>query len=132
MEEKIELEKLEDVDVTFGEHAFAPESMFCDKCDLEMKKTSKYMTVSEDVKVNLDTFKCPKCKEEMIGLDEARKLDRALVINRLLQKNLFTFKRRLSFDGDNYIFRLPSELAKGKHKEVEMLPLESNEALIRW
>ena len=130
---KLDLEKLEDVKVTFGKHAFAPRVMYCDKCDTKMEKVNVEMPVSEHIKVKLNVFRCPKCKEEMLGLDEAKKLDRALVVNRLLlQDNSFSFKRRLSFDGDNYIFRLPSELTKGKHTEVTIIPLESNEALIKW
>ena len=69
----------------------------------------------------------------MLGLDEAKKLDRALVMNRIMSEKSFGFKRKLSYDGDNFIFRLPNELTKGrKHKEIEIIPLESREALIRW
>ena len=133
MKKTFNLEKLEDVKVTFGKHAFAPNVMYCDKCNIEMEKVNTEISVSDYIKVKLNVFRCPKCKEEMIGLDEAKKLDRALVVNRLLsQEHSFSFKRRLSFDGNNYIFRLPSELTKGKHTEVRIIPLESNEALIRW
>ncbi len=69
--------------------------------------------------------------KETLGLDEAKKLDRALAIERLLSKQ--GFRRRLSHDGDNYLFRLPKELTQGKkHTEVTVTPLESNEALIKW
>lgn len=133
MKKESNLEKLENVNITFGKQAFAPKVMYCDKCDIKMKKVDVDMTVSSYIKAKVTVFRCPKCKEEMLGLDEAKKLDRALVINRLLsQDETFSFKRRLSFDGDNYIFRLPSELTKGKHTEITIVPLESNEALIRW
>ena len=127
------MEKLQDVKVTFGKHAFAPKVMYCDKCNIKMKKVNAEIPVSAYIKLILNIFRCSRCNEEMIGLDEAKKLDRALVVNRLLsQDHFFSFKRRLSFDGNNYIFRLPSELTKGKHTEVRIIPLESNEALIRW
>lgn len=134
MRKELDLEKLEDVKVTFGKDAFKPEVMYCDKCDLRMKKVSMDMSISSDIKIKLDMFRCPKCKEEGIGLDEAKKLDKALVMSRLLSNNYsFSFRRKLSFDGDNYIFRLPSELTKGKRpKEVRVIPLESKEALIKW
>ncbi|MBI2652466.1 hypothetical protein HYX00_03280 [Candidatus Woesearchaeota archaeon] len=133
MKNKSDLERLEDAKVTFGEHAFAPTEMYCDKCGSQMKRADIEMPVSDYVKVKLKVFICSKCREEMLGLNEAKKLDRALVINRLLSQDYpVSFKRRLSFDGDNYIFRLPSELTKGKHTEVKIIPLESNEALIRW
>lgn len=133
MKKESDIENLEDIQITFGKHAFAPKVIYCGKCDIKMKKTSAEFLVSEDVKIRLNVFKCPKCKEDMLGLDESKKLDRALIISRLLSKDYsFGFRRRLSYDGDNYIFRLPSELTKGKHTEVKILPLESNEALIRW
>lgn len=133
MKKELDLEKLEDVKITFGKHAFATKVMYCDKCDITMKKVNMDVFVSSDVKVKLNVFRCPKCKEEMLGLDEAKKLDRALIINRFLSDNYsFGFKRKLSYDGANYIFRLPNELTKGKHTEVSILPIESNEALIRW
>jgi len=94
---------LEDVKVTFGKSAFAPKVMYCDKCDIRMKKVSVEMPVSKFIKIKLNIFRCPKCKEEMLGLDEAKKLDRALVLNRLMLKKAFRFKRRLSYDGDNLI-----------------------------
>lgn len=133
MKKELDLEKMEDVKFTFGKRAFASKVMYCDKCDIKMKKVNVEMSISEYVKVKLNVFRCPKCKEEMMDLDEAKKLDRALVVNRLLSQNYpFSFKRRLSFDGNNYIFRLPSELTQGKHTEVKIIPLESNEALIKW
>ncbi|MEK6869129.1 MAG: hypothetical protein AABX74_02785 [Nanoarchaeota archaeon] len=129
----VDLEKLEDAKVTFGKDAFAPKVMYCSTDNTKMKKVFIDMPVLEFVKVKLNVFRCPKCKEEGMGLDEAKKLDRALIINRLLSKKAVKFKRKLSFDGDNYTFRLPSELTKNlKHKEVEITPLESNEALIQW
>lgn len=133
MKKKMNLEKLEDVKVTFGRNAFAPKIVYCDKCDVKMKKAAIELAVSDYIKVNLSVFRCPKCGEEMIGLDEAKKLDKALVLNRLLAEEYsLGFKRSLSFDGSNYIFRLPSELTRGKHTEVRIIPLENNEALIKW
>ena len=126
-------ESLEQVKVTFGKNAFAPKVMYCSKDNIRMKRVSVDMPVSEFIKVKLNIFRCPKCKEEGMGLDEAKKLDKALILNRLIEKKAFKFKRKLSFDGDNYTFRLPSELTQNlKHKEVEITPIESNEALIQW
>ena len=133
MREELNLGKLEDVKVTFGKHAFVPKVMYCDKCDIKMKKMNIDVFVSAEVKIRLNAFRCHKCREEMIGLDEAKKLDIALIINRLLSNDYsLGFKRKLNYDGANYIFRLPTELARGKHTEVTILPIESNEALIKW
>lgn len=122
------------IKVTFGKNAFAPKVMHCDKDNIKMKRVAIEMPISEHIKVKLNVFRCPKCKEEGMGLDEAEKLDKALMLNRILERRgSFSLKRKLSFDGDNYIFRVPNSLTKGrKHKEVEIFPLDDKEALIRW
>lgn len=130
---KKDANELEDVKVTFGKDAFAPKVMYCNKCHLKMKRVLIEMPISEFIQVKLNVFRCQKCKEEGMGLDEGKKLDKALMLNRLLTKSGVKFKRKLSFDGDNYIFRLPSELTQNlKSKEVEVTPLESREVIISW
>jgi len=129
----VDLEKLEDAKFTFGRRAFSPRKMYCGRCNNKMKRVPIDMYVSDDVRVTLNAFRCPKDNEEMLGFDEARKLDRALLISRLLSKNAYSFKRKLSYDGDNYILRLPAEYTQGKKREeITIVPLEHNEALIRW
>lgn len=126
-------ESQQEVKVTFGKDAFSPKIMYCTRDRTKMKSVSIEMPVSEFIKVKLNVFRCPKCKEEGMGLDEAKKLDRALMLNRLISKKTVKFKRKLSFDGDNYTFRLPSELTQNlKRKEVEIMPLESREVVLSW
>lgn len=133
MNKETDLGKLEDVKVAFGKTAFAPKIIYCDNDDSKMEKAVIEMPVLEGINVKLNVFRCPKCGEEVLGLDEAKKLDRALVLSRIMSEKSFGFKRRLSYDGDNFIFRLPSELTKDrKCKEIEIIPLESREAIIRW
>ena len=57
-----ELDKLEDVKVSFGKRAFTPKVMYCDKDDSKMKRTEIDFSVSKDIKVKLNVFRCPKCK----------------------------------------------------------------------
>ncbi len=121
----------QDIKVTFGKQAFEPKAMYCIKCDKRMQKNKLEIDVGSGIKVDINGFKCLECGKESFGLAEARKLDRALITKKILAKD-FIFKRKLSFDGNNYIFRLPQELTQGKHKEVKILPIESNEALIQW
>ena len=60
-----------------------------------------------------------------MNLEEAEKLDKALMINRML-KNEFKMERKLSFDGDNYLFRIPKEFTgKISKRKVEILPMSS-------
>ena len=122
-----------EVKATFGKDAFSPKAMFCNRDHAKMENATIEMPVSEFIKVKLNIFRCRKCGEEGMGMDEAKKLDRALMLNRLLSKKAVKFKRKLSFDGDNYTFRLPSELTQNlKRKEVEIMPLESREIVLSW
>lgn len=129
----IDFDKLEDANFTFGKDAFKSKIIYCGECDSKMKKVSVDFPVSENIKVNLNMFKCPKGHEEMLSFEEAKKLDKALIMSRIISNTAFGFKRKLSHDGDNYLFRLPSELTQGKkHSEITIIPLEKNEALIKW
>lgn len=129
----LDFNKMEDTNFTFGEDAFKSKIMYCGECDRKMKSTPIDFPVSENIKINLSVFRCPKGHEEMLNFQDAKKLDKALILNRIVSKSAFGFKRKLSHDGDNYLFRLPSELTQGKkHTEVTIIPLEKNEALIKW
>ena len=121
----------QEIKATFGKQAFAPKVMHCIKCDKRMQKSKLEIDVGSGIKVEIRGFKCIECGKESFGLDEAKKLDRALILKKILAKN-FLFRRKLSFDGNNYMFRLPHELTQGKHREVKILPIESNEAFIQW
>ncbi|HLD19203.1 MAG TPA: hypothetical protein VJB90_04290 [Candidatus Nanoarchaeia archaeon] len=128
-----DFDKLEDMNFTFRKDAFRAKTMYCGKCDRKMKIVSVDFPVSKNIKVKLNMFKCSKGHEEMLNFEEAKKLDKALILNRIISNTAFGFKRKLSHDGDNYLFRLPSELTQGKkHSEITIIPLEKNEALIKW
>ena len=134
MKTTYDLEKLDDVKVTCRKDAFKPKVMHCSRDNSKMERVLKDMPISENIKVTLNVFKCKKCNEEKLGFDEAKKLDKALMLNRIIEmRGSFSLKRKLSFDGDNYVFRIPNSLTQGrKHKEVEIYPLDDKEALIRW
>lgn len=67
-----------------------------------------------------------------MNFEEARKLDRALLISRIMIHDGFKIRKSLSFDGDNYIFRIPVDVARslGKNPHADMTPLSSRDLLI--
>ena len=88
-------------------------------------KISKMDCPSEEniVRMKLEGFECPKCNKRYLGLEEARKLDKAMMFNRALNMD-FKMERKLSFDGDNYTFRVPKEFTHDIHKrKIEITPL---------
>ncbi|MCK5282925.1 MAG: hypothetical protein KAK00_05945 [Nanoarchaeota archaeon] len=120
---KINLDELEDVRFKIDKEAFKPKTLTCSRCNLKMKKAEIEVNLEGDVSVKASGFECPKCKKKYLGLEESRKLDKALIVSRIL-KNDFKMERSLSFDGDNFTFRVPKEFTHDVHKrKIEIIPL---------
>tara|TARA_Y100000034_G_C6750075_1_gene333337 strand:- start:97 stop:513 length:417 start_codon:yes stop_codon:yes gene_type:complete len=133
MKEELDIEKLEDIKVSFDKEAFQTNLMHCDNCNKEMKVIKTEIDLPNSfISVKLNIAKCTKCKKEYLNSKEAKKLDKALTIARLMDHNTFKIKKSLSFDGDNYIFRIPSNIAKnlGKKPYADLIPLSSKDLLI--
>ena len=106
--------------------AFAPKAMRCSEGRL-MKPALLEITLDMGISLKLKGFTCPHCHEEYLALKESKKLDKATVLNRLMRED-FSMERKLSFDGDNYTFRVPKEFTKHVHKRtIEIIPLGAKE-----
>ncbi len=132
---ELDIEKLEDAEFTFGKEAFRAKSLHCDKCYKRMKKIAREMGMpNSPLSVKLNVFRCIKCKKEYLNFEEGRKLDRALILSRLFSElsHYTVIRRSLSFDGDNYIFRIPADMARSlsKNPHVDMIRLSSRDLLI--
>ena len=122
---KENLENLEEVKFKVGKGAFSPEELSC--CNVKMKKTQLEVKFENDIYIKLAGFECSKCKKKSLGLDEARRLDRAMIVSSIMGRD-FKMKRNLSFDGDNYTFRIPKEFTHDVHKrKIEIVPLGAKE-----
>ena len=126
-EEHIDLEKLEPVQFEIDKGAFQPKTAHCSQCRMKMKKTELETEVDKNIYLRLAGFECPKCRKRYLGLEEAQKMDKALILSRAFHKD-FKMERSLSFDGDNYTFRIPKEFTKQVHKrKIEIVPLGAKE-----
>lgn len=122
-EKSLNLDKLEEVKFKIEKEAFEPKALTCSRCSLNTKKKEIELNLGGDVSIRLSGFECPKCKKRYLGLKEAQKLDKALVVSRIL-RNDFKLERSLSFDGDNFTFRIPKEFTRDVHKsKVDIIPL---------
>ena len=133
MKNEINLEELEAVNVRFAKDAFKAKSLHCGTCQRKTKRVSTEIIMpSGFVSIRLDVWRCSKCKKEYLNFEEAKKLDRALIISRAMAPEAFSTKRALSFDGDNYIVRIPADVARnlGKKPHADLTPLSSRELLI--
>lgn len=95
--------------------------MHCLKCGKNINKSQ--IEVGEQIYMRITGFSSHSCKQNVLGIQEAAKLDKALIISRAFSKG-FVMERSLSFDGDNYTFRIPKvftgHVKKGK---VEITPI---------
>lgn len=135
MKKELDIEKLEDAKVTFDKEAFRAKLMHCDTCSRVMKQIKIEMGMPDSfLSVRLNVFRCTKCKKEYLNFEEARKLDRALLVSRLMRYDNYKIRKSLSFDGDNYIFRIPVDVTRnlGKNPHADMIPLSSKELLIHF
>lgn len=131
--EELDLETLETVRFTFHKDAFRAKEMYCERCSRKMRLEQKIITLPDGfVSVRLNVFKCRKCRQEYLNFEEARKLGHALALSRAMRQEGYKIRKSLSFDGDNYVFRIPADMARtlGKHPHADMIPLSSKDFLI--
>ena len=123
IQEEIEFDKLEDVNFEIEKHAFSPKEMTCSNCKIKMKNAGINVNLANVVSISLNGFECSKCKKKYLGLEEARKIDNALIVSRILRED-FKMERSLSYDGSNWTFRIPKEFTHNvTKKKVEIIPL---------
>jgi len=131
----LDIENLEEAEFTFDKDAFkSPREMHCDSCNKIIRKTMTEIKIpNSSIYVRLGVFRCSKCNREYLDFEESKKLDKALQISRMMDNSSYKIKRSLSFDGDNYLFRIPVEMTRntGKKKNVDMIPLSSKEFIIQ-
>ena len=122
-----ELEKLEPVSFSFSREAFSPKSVSCGKCGGKPKRKEIEVELEGGLYARLEGFECQKCGNRLLGLKEAEKLDRLMVLSKLSSKS-FCMERSLSFDGDNYTLRIPKEFTYLVHdKKIDIVPLSKKE-----
>lgn len=126
-EQTIDFDALEKVQVTLEKDSFQPSLLHCSICKIKMKKTELEIQVDLQLYLRLNGFECSKCHKKYLGLEEAKKMDKALIFNRALKRD-FKMERSLSFDGDNYTFRIPKEFTQHVSKrKIEIVPLGAKE-----
>lgn len=126
-EEYPDVDTLEKVTFEIERDAFKPTSLHCSTCKIKMRGTELEVQIDGQIYIKINGFECSKCKKRYVGLGEAKKLDKAMIVGRALTKD-FKMERNLSFDGDNYTFRIPKEFTQQVHKrKIEIVPLGAHE-----
>jgi len=126
-EENLDFDKLEKAKFEIDKGAFKPKVLHCSTCKLKMRRTQIDIPVDETLYAVVMAFECPKCHKKYLGLKDAKRLDKAMMFKRAMSKG-FKMTRNLSFDGDNYTFRIPKEFTHDVSKrKIEIMPLGAKE-----
>ncbi len=128
---EVDFAALDPVEFTLEKNALAPTRAICPRCRKNLKLRDIEAPVDSSISMRVKGFHCPRCGIQFFGLKDGAKLDRARAIAGTLD-NKFLLERRLSFDGDNYTFRVPKELTRTvKKRRIHITPLGPNKFLAR-
>src|SRR3989338_6349345 len=94
------IQDVEQVHFNIEKGAFDPSDITCSQCHKSMKKAEIEIHIEESIFIKVFGFECASCNKRYLGLEEARKLDKAMILSRFV-KNDFKMERSLSYDGDN-------------------------------
>jgi hypothetical protein len=127
MRKNKEIEKLEPASFSFGRQAFSPKSVSCGRCGGKLKSKEIEVELEKGLYARLEGFECLKCGNRLLGLAQAEKLDRLMVLSKFSRQG-FCMERSLSFDGDNYTLRIPKEFTYLVHdRKIDIVPLSKKE-----
>ena len=127
MMKNLKLDKLKKATFELEKRALDPKEVHCPKCHVAMRPTEIEVPIDEHIYIRLQGFECPKGHRKSLGLQEAKKLDKAMLFSRAMNKD-YKIERNLSFDGDNYLFRIPKEFTQNiNKKKIEIVPLGAKE-----
>jgi len=91
---------------------------------------AKTKLISKKITVNGNSFsysvwQCPKCKEEYLDNEQARRMEAIWTFEKLLNDKVVTMKRSVNFDGKMFFLRFPKEVTnkwtKDKCAEIKVI-----------
>lgn len=90
-------------------------------CYEPAKKVIKKMSYN-GLDYSNDIWQCGVCGKEFIDSQQAQKMEKFLFIEKLLNGNLISMKRKMNFDGKTFFFRFPKEISQnwGRDSSAEI------------
>lgn len=121
------------IDVKIDKEAFKAKELHCDRCNKKMAKVSLDIAIPDTLlSIHLEAFKCKRCGKEYLNAEQAKKLDRALAISKVIAKKGIIYERAGNFDGSNVFVRFPAQMIKDDNVKAEIMPLSSNEFFVEF
>jgi|SRR3989344_4612902 len=84
-------------------------------CNIKTKKIKKKMSV-KGMDFDYEVWKCYKCKKEFLDSEQAERLEKIWMIEKILNEKLISIERNVNYDGKTFFVRFPMEITKGWHK----------------
>ena len=101
-------------------------------CHGKTEKVSKQL-VLKGITFPYESWQCGQCKKEFLDSQQAQKLEKIWLIEKLLEGKMIHFDRSVNYDGKAYFFRFPKEFTNHWHQDmtahVELL--RANEFLVK-
>jgi hypothetical protein len=130
MEEEITVEDLgEPVEFEIAESAFKG-PFTCH--DIKTQRRTKQMVV-KSIAFSYEVWECPRCKREYLDREQAQRLEKIWLMEKLLQEKTIHFDRTINYDGKAFFFRFPKEITNHWHggMKAHLELLTTNEFLVR-
>lgn len=93
-------------------------------CNKKTKKIKKKLSI-RGMDFDYEAWYCDKCKKEFLDSEQAERLEKLWIIEKLLKDDLITVERNMNFDGKTFFFRFPMEFTKkwnkGGHVDIKLL-----------
>ncbi len=98
-----------------------------DCCGLKTKKINKKVSI-KDISFSYDVWVCSKCKKEFLDTEQAQRLEKIWMIEKILNEKLISIERNVNYDGKTFFVRFPMEITKrwhkGAHADIKLLSPE--------
>jgi hypothetical protein len=96
-------------------------------CNVKTKKVNKKMSI-RGTDFSYDVWQCSKCKKEFLDTEQAQRLEKIWMIEKILDEKLISIERNVNYDGKTFFVRFPVEVTKkwhkGAHADIKLLSPE--------
>lgn len=96
------------------------------------QRQSKQMML-KGISFSYEAWACSKCGKEYLDTEQAKKLERIWLLDKLLHEKMPHFDRTINYDGKAFFFRFPKEITSHWHTDMKahIELLTTNEFLVR-
>jgi len=104
---------------------------YCTDCRIKMEPAKLDVKRGDIMIMNVNAYRCPKCKKELLDVETASRLEREFALRHT--DEIKGYEVKISSDGRNYLIRFPKELSKmlATKKFAKILPVDADEFVVK-